>query len=54
MPAVTNPSLPVRSGLEIIDELRSSARIDSAGEFTIDPARALEKMRLFSTQDPYH
>lgn len=50
---MTEPSLPVRSGLDIIDELRSSARVDSTGEFTIDPTRALEKMRHFATQDPY-
>jgi len=51
---VTNPSLCIRAELDIIDQLRNSACVESSGEFTLDPAQAVAKMRQFSCEDPYH
>ena len=32
---------------ELIDELRGEGEVDSRGRFTLDPAKAREKMRRF-------
>jgi hypothetical protein len=36
----------------LIDELRAAGRVDSTGEFTLDRAKAREKLRQFQLADP--
>jgi Zn-finger nucleic acid-binding protein len=44
----------VRTELDsLVESLRSSGQVHSSGSFTLDPARALEKMRSFQSADPY-
>jgi hypothetical protein len=44
-----NPSLS-----ELLQELRASGQVDSQGRFTLDVAKAREKMKKYQLADPYH
>ena len=39
---------------EILEELRQEGQVDSTGRFTLDAARAREKMKRYQLPDPHH
>lgn len=50
---MSNPGESVRHSLDlVINELQQTARLDSAGKFTLDPSRAWSKLRQFQSQRP--
>ena len=52
-PGFMSEAESVRQTLEgVLGELRDEGALDSSGEFTLDPTKALEKMRKFQVQNP--